>query len=109
MRTGNRNTRSTDIRRTAGGALDAAYYEREARKLRARTIRLVLRRTRRWAVMWLRAIGTRMKARAARRELLEWDARALRDIGLSHGDLPAVASGEFVRDSSRRQRQRRAT
>lgn len=92
----------TEIRRTAGGGIDMHHYERRARRLRARAMT-------RWAKRVLRALvqgWMQLRERIrVQRELSSLDERALRDIGLSPGDIPAVASGRFTHDPTRRRRQ----
>jgi uncharacterized protein YjiS (DUF1127 family) len=57
---------------------------------------------------WLRAVLGRVlgywRRRAAEHELYRLDERMMRDIGFSRADFPAILSGEYVRDESRRQR-----
>jgi uncharacterized protein YjiS (DUF1127 family) len=57
---------------------------------------------------WLRAMLGRVlgywRRRAAEDELYRLDERMMRDIGISRADFPAILSGEYVRDESRRQR-----
>jgi len=88
---------SRSVRRRSDGSIDIAYYERRMRRLRAR-----------WMRMWLRGIvrriGESWRRRLAAAELYSLDERALRDMGITRGDIPAVVSGGYVRDESRRQR-----
>jgi len=91
-------------RRTETGSLNLDYYERRARRLRAQAMRA-------WLDAGLRLLvdaGQRIKSCARRaalhRELDRLDGSALKDIGLGAGDLPAIASGDFFADPTRRQR-----
>lgn len=81
----------------SNGAIDIAYYERRARALRARCMRLWLRKC-------LARIARFWRRRAAQAELYRLDERAMRDIGITGGDIPAIVSGIYFRDNSRRQR-----
>ena len=98
------NTVAPSICRTETGALNIGCYERQARQLRAQTIH-------RWLDAGLRLLARAVRygaacARraAARRELGALDQHALKDLGLGPGDLPAIVSGDFLADPTRRQR-----
>lgn len=87
---------------------DLDYYTARARQLRARFIRhrlrrfaiTVIRRTREIA-QWMNQHARR---RAIQRELASLDPRMLADIGITRGDIDAIASGAFGRDSTRQHR-----
>lgn len=88
---------SSWIPRFGNGVIDFAYYEQRARKLRAR-----------WMRSWLHGVVDRVAAfwrrRATAAKLYALDERTLRDIGITRGDIPAIASGAFFQDETRRQR-----
>lgn len=87
---------------------DLDYYTARARKLRARYIRHGLRRIAIAVMRRARDVGRwfdeRAHRRAALRELATLDARALADIGITRGDINAIASGAFNRDGTRQHR-----
>lgn len=87
------------IRRVDNGAIDFGYYAPRAQALRSRFMRVWLRDLlRRLTRLWQR------RSKAA--DLHALDDRALHDIGICRGDIPAIASGLFIQDESRRQRGR---
>lgn len=49
---------------------------------------------------WLR----RLLTGAGRQATFRWSAAALRDLGLSPSDLPAIETGRYAVDATRRQR-----
>lgn len=73
------------------------HYTRRARRLRVRWINAWFRGWTRRAVRWL----DRGRIEA---ELHALDARTLKDIGITHGDVPGIASGDYGKDASRRAR-----
>lgn len=85
------------IRRIFNGAIDIDYYVRRARELRARLMRLWLRR-------FIGRVTRFWRRRAVGAELYALDERAMHDIGIARGDIPAIASGAYFQDESRRQR-----
>lgn len=94
-------TRSA-IRRIGNGAIDMGYYKRRAHALRSR-----------FMCVWLRNLVCRMvrcwRPRTTEVELNALEEHALHDIGISRSDIPAIASGIYFRDESRRQRTRGKT
>lgn len=87
------------IRRSGTGAIDIEYYERRAHDLRIQFMRYWLRNLiRRVTRFWQRP--------TTEAELNALDDRALHDIGISRSDIPAIASGIYFGDESRRQRAR---
>lgn len=92
-----RDLASRSVRRRSDGAIDIAYYEGRMRRLRARWMRMWLRR-------FVGRIGESWRRRLAAAELYTLDEHALRDMGITRGDIPAIASGAYVRDESRRPR-----
>lgn len=88
---------SKRVRRTPDGSIDVRYYERRARRLRARWVRSCAVR------LWRRMVDA-FRRSAVIRELNALDERTLRDIGIGRADIDAIASGDFCRDPSRRQR-----
>lgn len=85
------------IKRTAAGRVDIAYYERRARRLRARWIRVCIHHL-------LRRIVVACIRRRVTDELNALDERALHDIGIARSDIASVASGAYSRDDTRRRR-----
>lgn len=85
------------IHRIGTGAIDFAYYKRRAQRLHARCVR-----------MWLReffgCVVRFLQQRRVERALCAVDERSLRDIGIAQADIPAIASGAYLQDTSRRQR-----
>ncbi|MBI5335963.1 MAG: DUF1127 domain-containing protein [Burkholderiales bacterium] len=57
---------------------------------------------------WLRRVVVRVLRHLRQRRdtaaLQAMDERGLHDIGVARSDLPAIASGAYLRDGSRRQR-----
>ena len=98
------DTSNSPVCRTAGGALDNACYERHARRLRAQFLRESLSRL----LLLLDTAWRRVKLYATRRarlrELSALDDHALKDLALDRSDLPAITSGAFFHDATRRQR-----
>ncbi|MBD3816848.1 MAG: nuclear transport factor 2 family protein [Halothiobacillus sp.] len=87
------------IRRTGNGTIDSGYYERRARALRSRFMRVWLRNL-------LCQLARLWQRRTKEAELNALDDRALHDIGISRSDIPAIASGLYFLDKSRRLRGR---
>jgi uncharacterized protein YjiS (DUF1127 family) len=84
-----------DIRRRSDGSIDIEYYESRARRLRSSYItNLFVRLVRCW------------RRSSVHLELQVLDERTMRDIGISHSDIPAIVSGAYFRDDTRRQRDR---
>jgi uncharacterized protein YjiS (DUF1127 family) len=58
--------------------------------------------------LWLRRLVGRVagfwRRRALEAELHTLDERSLHDIGIARGDIPAIVSGDYAHDESRRQR-----
>ncbi len=103
----------TDIRRTASGTLDTDYYHRRARTERADFLRAVLSCIARCGWRAWGCIKTKLEGQAARRELSALSTRELKDLGLTRGDLDALASGTYFADPTRcarsRERSRKCT
>lgn len=90
--------------RSKTGAQNAACHERRARELRRQAIQQWLNALTRLLMRCWRAMGQGLRTWAAQRELAALDERTLHDLGLTHGDLPAIADGSFYIDETRRQR-----
>ena len=90
--------------RTATGALDIAYYEHQARQLRAQFMHAGLSHLLLLLEMTWKHVKIGFNRHAGQGELNALDDHALRDIGLERSDLSAIASGAFFDDASRRQR-----
>jgi uncharacterized protein YjiS (DUF1127 family)/ketosteroid isomerase-like protein len=88
-----------EIRRVGNGAIDIEYYEQRARLLRSRFIQ-------RWMRILIRRLARLWRRVSTETELNALDDRALHDIGISRSDIPAIVSGKYFRDDSRRQRGR---
>ncbi|MFZ5483689.1 MAG: nuclear transport factor 2 family protein [Pseudomonadota bacterium] len=78
-------------------AIDFAYYTRQAHKRHARYVRL-------WLRAWIGCVVSFLRQRSVERALRALDERSLRDIGIAQADIPAIASGAYMQDISRRQR-----
>ena len=98
------DTSNSPACRTAGGALDIACYERQARRLRAQFIREILNRLLLSVDTAWRRVKLYAMRRARQRELSALDDNALKDLALDRSDLPAITSGAFFVDATRRQR-----
>lgn len=96
----------TDIRRTAGGAIDTDYYHRRARDLRAGFLRAVISCIARCGWRAWDCIKARMEDQTARHTLSTLSSRELKDIGLARGDIEAIASGAYFTDPTRDARSR---
>lgn len=83
------------VRRSDSGVIDIPYYERRIRRLRTRWLHMVIRR------MIGRMVAC-VRRSALSNELRSLDDRALRDMGISRDDIPAIVSGAFARDDTRR-------
>lgn len=95
------NGSQTGIRRTASGALDTGHYHRRARAERAEFLRAVLACLARGGWRAWGCIQARLDGQATRRELSLLSTRELKDIGLAHGDLDALATGAYFNDATR--------
>jgi uncharacterized protein YjiS (DUF1127 family) len=85
------------VRRHGSRAIDLDHYKMRLRKLRSRWMRRQLRGLfNRAARLWRRS--------EIEAELSALDKRMLHDMGITAGDILAIARGSFVRDDSRRQR-----
>jgi uncharacterized protein YjiS (DUF1127 family) len=85
------------VRRHGSGAIDLDHYKTRLRKLRTRWMRRQLRGLfSRVARLWRRS--------EIEAELSALDKRMLHDMGITSGDILAIARGNFARDDSRRQR-----
>lgn len=85
------------IYRIENGAIDFAHYERRAQKLHARYVRL-------WLRGFIGCVVRFLRQHRVERTLCALDERSLRDIGIAQADIPAIASGAYLQDTSRRQR-----
>lgn len=92
------------VKRTESGALDHEFYERRARQLRAEAVHAWIGTIAAFSAKAWKRIESGARRAATQRSLNTLDARALKDIGLTSGDVTAVASGEFFVDPTRRQR-----
>ncbi len=90
-----------DVRRTASGALDTDYYHRRARVERADFLRAILFCIARCGWRAWGCIKTKMAGQVTRQELSALSTRELRDLGLTHGDFGALASGAYFTDLTR--------
>jgi uncharacterized protein YjiS (DUF1127 family) len=92
-------------RRSANGAVDIDYYRAHANRLRAAAMHEALKDLAAGLAKLAQRAGAAIHAwrqrRAAYRELSALDAQALHDIGISRGEIEAVANGGFGGDSSR--------
>lgn len=98
------DTRTAPICRSATGALDLPCYERHAHRLRTQAMQQWLRTLSHWLLHGWRCLRAGARNIATRRALASLDPRTLKDIGLASADLPAVADGSFLADTTRRQR-----
>jgi uncharacterized protein YjiS (DUF1127 family) len=96
------------LQRRDNGAIDVDYYRARAERLRAEAFAHAIRQSGRWvaqlAVKISRWFGDYRQRQRTARELLALDAHALRDIGISRGDIDAVVRGEFASDATRHSR-----
>lgn len=104
MTTPTPDTSAPSICRTARGALDIACYERQARQLRAQFMLACLSRLLLLLDTAWRRVQHYAMRRARLRELSALDDHALKDLALDRSDLPAITSGAFFVDATRRQR-----
>jgi uncharacterized protein YjiS (DUF1127 family) len=94
------------IRRTVTGAIDTDYYDRRARAARAEFLRAVFACIARCGWRAWGCIKARMAGQAAREELSALSTRELKDLGLAHSDIEALASGTYHTDPTRCARSR---
>ena len=104
MTTSTPDTDTSPVCRTASGALDIACYERQARRLRAQFMHASLSRLLLLPGTAWRRVQQYAMRRARQRELSALDDHALKDLALDRSDLPAITSGAFFDDATRRQR-----
>lgn len=95
-----------DIRRTANGAIDTAYYYRRALAERGYFLQAALSSVVRCSWHVWGCIKRTMKRLSARQQLSVLSTRELKDIGLAHSDIDAIASGAYATDQSRCARSR---
>lgn len=98
------NSISPRVCRSKTGALNTACHQRRARELRRQAIQQWIDALARLVMRCWRAVAQCVRSWAAQRELAALDERTLHDLGLTHGDLPAIADGSFYIDETRRQR-----
>lgn len=98
------DTHSQHICRSETGALNMTCHERRARRLRAQATQQWLNGLGHLLLRFWNCLRDCARSIANRRELAAIDQRTLKDIGLAPADLPAVADGSFLVDTTRRQR-----
>jgi uncharacterized protein YjiS (DUF1127 family) len=101
MTTDQREFTATSVRRTRSGAVDMEYYTRRARALRAETVGIGFGRIS--ALLWrpVHRLIARIARLRTRNALAALDRRMLQDLGISHSDIDAIASGDFFTDATR--------
>ena len=90
--------------RTATGALDIDHYQRQVRELRAQFLHAGLSRLALLLSAGWHHVKTFSRSHARQDELNALDDHALKDLALDRSDLPAIISGAFFVDTTRRQR-----
>lgn len=93
-------------RRARDGAIDREYCTRRAHALRAATAGIVLGRLNALLGSLLHRLIARHSRLRLRNVLAALDRRMMQDLGISRGDIDAIASGDFFRDPTRRRQAR---
>lgn len=95
------DSEQADIRRTASGAIDTEYYSHRARAERSDFLRAVLSCMAYCGWHAWGCIKKIMEGQTARQQLSALSAREIKDIGLAHSDIDAIASGAYATDETR--------